>query len=255
VGIQRTHPVARNLENELTFIHMKTRREMAAKGKQSVTKQERVYAAVRERILNGAYGPGYRVVIDSLATEFEVSALPVREAIRRLEAEGLIVYRPNAGAQVAPSEPGEYDDELTVLAVLEGYATAIARDSFGPKEIKKLKEINVNMVDAMHSLDSLRFGALNQEFHAVMYSVCPNPTLVDLARDVSRRLDAIRRTVFVQIPYRGAASVSEHEHLIELIESKAPHSEIELAARNHKLKTVASFQEWREKQKSGNGHS
>ena len=67
-----------------------------------VTKQERVYRAIRERILSGAYGPGYRVVIDALAEEFEVSGLPVREAIRRLEAEGLVIYRPNAGAQVAP---------------------------------------------------------------------------------------------------------------------------------------------------------
>ena len=91
-----------------------------------VTKQERAYRTIRERILSGAYGPGYRVVIDTLATELEVSAVPVREAIRRLEAEGLIVYRPNAGAQVAPAEPGLYDEELTVLAVLEGYATALA---------------------------------------------------------------------------------------------------------------------------------
>ena len=56
-------------------------------GRTAGTKQERVYQAVRERILSGAYGPGYRVVIDAIATEFEVSALPVREAIRRLEAE------------------------------------------------------------------------------------------------------------------------------------------------------------------------
>jgi len=56
----------------------------------TLTKQERVYRAIRERILSGAYPPGYRVVIDALATELGVSALPVREAIRRLEAEGLV---------------------------------------------------------------------------------------------------------------------------------------------------------------------
>ncbi len=67
-----------------------------------VTKQERVYRTIRERILSGDYRPGHRVVIDSLATELGVSALPVREAIRRLEAEGLVVFRPNAGAHVAP---------------------------------------------------------------------------------------------------------------------------------------------------------
>ena len=74
----------------------------------------------------------------------------------------------------------------------------------------------------MEQIDSLRFGRLNQEFHAVFHEHCPNTALVDLLRDVARRLDAIRRTVFVQIPYRGAASVTEHRGLIELISTGAP---------------------------------
>src|SRR5579859_6872229 len=127
-----------------------------------VTKQERVYQAIRERILSGAYGPGYRVVIDALAEEFEVSGLPVREAIRRLEAEGLVIYRPNAGAQVAPADPGLFDEEMTVL---EGYGTALAAPCMGDADIARLAEINDEMAAAMAELDSLRFGRLNQEFH------------------------------------------------------------------------------------------
>ena len=97
------------------------------------------------------------------------------------------------------------------------------------------------MVEAMEQMDSLRFGRLNHEFHAVFHERCPNAALVDLLRDVARRLDAIRRTVFVQIPYRGAASVAEHRALIELIGRHAPAAEIEAAAREHKLHTVESF--------------
>src|SRR3954468_12390076 len=115
----------------------------------NLTKQERVYREVRERILSGAYGPGYRVVIDALAEEFEVSALPVREAIRRLEAEGLVVYRPNAGAQVAPAEPGLFAEEMTVLAVLEGYATALAAAHLTAEDIARLSEITDQMAEAM----------------------------------------------------------------------------------------------------------
>ncbi|HVW19541.1 MAG TPA: GntR family transcriptional regulator, partial [Solirubrobacteraceae bacterium] len=133
-----------------------------------VTKQEMVYRAVRERILSGAYGPGYRVVIDALADEFDVSGLPVREAIRRLEAEGLVVYRPNAGAQVAPADPGLFDEEMTVLAVLEGYGTALAAPCMGTKEIAQLKAVNDAMVVAMNEMDALRFGQLNQEFHGLI---------------------------------------------------------------------------------------
>jgi DNA-binding GntR family transcriptional regulator len=218
---------------------------MPAPKRNGPTKQERVYQAIRERILNGAYGPGYRVVIDSLAEEFAVSALPVREAIRRLEAEGLVIYRPNAGAQVAPADPGLFDEEMTVLAVLEGYATAIAAPELGDEEIAQLTEITDRMVQAMERIDSLSFGRLNQEFHALIYEHCPNAALVGMLRDVARRLDAIRRTVFLQIPYRGSASVAEHRNLIDLIASRASARKIEAAARDHKLQTVESFRQWR----------
>lgn len=218
---------------------------MAQAAEAGVTKQERVYRAVRERILGGAYGPGYRVVIDALAGEFGVSALPVREAIRRLEAEGLVIFRPNAGAQVAPADPGLFDEEMTVLAVLEGYATALAAEQLGKAEIKRLTDLNDQMVEAIDRLDPLSFGRLNQEFHAVIYEHCPNAALVGLLRDVARRLDAIRRTVFVQIPYRGAESVAEHRRLLDLIASGAPAVKIEAAAREHKLGTVVSFRAWR----------
>ncbi|HEY4277286.1 MAG TPA: GntR family transcriptional regulator [Conexibacter sp.] len=224
---------------------------MAAARPQSVTKQERVYQAVRERILSGAYGPGFRVVIDALAEEFEVSALPVREAIRRLEAEGLVIYRPNAGAQVAPAEPGVFDEEMTVLAVLEGFAASLAAPLLSDDDVKELRRINDQMVAAMETLDSLSFGRLNQEFHALINSRCPNEALVDLLRDVARRLDAIRRTVFVQIPYRGSASVSEHAALIELIARRAKPAKIEAAARAHKMHTVESFRAWRDQQQAG----
>jgi DNA-binding GntR family transcriptional regulator len=208
------------------------------------TKQERVYGVIRERILSGAYGPGYRVVIDVLAEEFEVSALPVREAIRRLEAEGLIVYRPNAGAQVAPADPDLFEEQLSVLAVLEGYATALAARKLTKPDLARLTEINRSMTQAMERLDSLTFGRLNQEFHAYIVDRCGNVALVGLLRDVGSRLDAIRRTVFVQIPYRGAASVAEHKTLIQLIARRAPLPAIETAARDHKLHTVTSFREW-----------
>lgn len=217
---------------------------MPGEKQNGMTKQERVYRAIRERILSGTYGPGYRVVIDSLAEEFAVSALPVREAIRRLEAEGLVIYRPNAGAQVAPVDPALFEQEMNLLAVLEGYATALAAPDLTPEDIGELTAINDRMVEAMDRLDSLGFARLNQEFHNLIYERCPNTPLVNMLRDVARRLDAIRRTVFIQIPYRGSASVAEHRELIELLANGAPSIEIETAAREHKLQTVRSFQAW-----------
>ncbi|HTX07362.1 MAG TPA: GntR family transcriptional regulator [Solirubrobacteraceae bacterium] len=209
------------------------------------TKQQQVYDVIRERILGGAYSPGFRVVIDALAAEFGVSALPVREAIRRLEAEGLVVYRANAGAQVAPADPGLFEDELTVVAVLEGYVTALAAPHLEAADLDQLRKKTDEMVAAMERMDALSFGRHNQEFHEIVYAHCPNQALVDMVHEVGRRLDAIRRTVFTHIPYRGAKSIAEHRELIDLLARGARPDRIEAAARAHKLGTVESFRAWR----------
>ena len=204
------------------------------------TKQQRVYETIRERILSGMYGPGYRVVIDGLATELGVSALPVREAIRRLEAEGLVVYRPNVGAQVAPADPGVFEDELTVLAILEGYATALAAPRLEEGDLIRLRRATDDMAAAMGRMDPLAFGRHNRQFHEVFYERCPNAALVEIVLEVERRLDAIRRTVFTHIPYRGAESIAEHRELIELVAGGTSADRNEKRARAHKLKTVES---------------
>lgn len=210
----------------------------------ATSKQERIYAVLRERILDGAYGPGYRLVIDRIAEEHEVSALPVREAVRRLEAEGLVVFRPNAGAQVTPADPALYEESMNVLALLEGYATARAAELAGDQLLARLEAETATMGHCMEQLDVLGFARANQRFHRIFYDACGNPPLQDLLDTIGRRLDAIRRTVFTQIPYRGLSSIEDHRALIALIRAHAPSAEIESAAREHKQKTIAAFREW-----------
>lgn len=206
-----------------------------------MNKQEHAYRVIRGRILDGTYGPGYRLVMDTVADELQVSTVPVREAIRRLEAEGFVVYRPNAGAQVAPADADVWESAMTVLAVLEGYATALAASRLTPLDISGLRAVNTQMAEAMQRTDVLAFSRLNQQFHAEIFEHCPNSHLVDLLHDTNSRLDAVRRTVFTHIPYRGLSSIEEHAHLVDLIESGAAADEIEAAARAHKLRTVEAF--------------
>ena len=118
-------------------------------GREAVTKQERVYGVLRERIQTGEYEPGHRIVIDQLAAEFGVSALPVREAVRRVQAEGLVVFRPNSGACVAPADPELVDSMIELLAVVEGYATALAAPHLGDAEVERLRALT----DAMERGD------------------------------------------------------------------------------------------------------
>ncbi|MGH2843168.1 MAG: GntR family transcriptional regulator [Solirubrobacteraceae bacterium] len=218
-----------------------------------MNKQERVYGVIRERILDGVYGPGYRLVIDRVAKEMAVSALPVREAVRRLEAEGLVVFRANAGAQVTPADPTLYKEEMTVLALLEGYATARAAELVGESLIEALEAENGVMERCIEQLDMLGFSRANQRFHNVLYQACGNPPLLELLETTGRRLDAIRRTVFTHIPYRGLSSLEDHRRLIRLIGEQASSAVIEAAAREHKLETIAAFRAWMESTHADHG--
>jgi DNA-binding GntR family transcriptional regulator len=207
-------------------------------------KQEAVYQAFRERILDGSYSPGYRLVIDQLAREFGVSALPVREAIRRLEAEGYVVYQAGSGARVAPADAHSFMEGMTVLAILEAYATAAAATSLDAEDLARLRELNEEMRECMDTLDALRFSSLNRDFHALIVARCPVAYLMDMVNEATRRLDGIRRTVFTHIPVRARESIEEHASLIALIEDGAPFEQVEALARVHRMKTVDAFRSW-----------
>jgi DNA-binding GntR family transcriptional regulator len=207
----------------------------------NMNKQERVYTFLRERIISGAYAPGHRLVIDALAREMGISQAPIREALRRLESEGWIIYHRNVGPQVAPVDLRQWEDEMTVLARLEGCATALAAPYIGPETLSHLRDLNVEMQKALRTVDVLTFSRLNEEFHQDIYARCPNAYLIELLQTTLHRLAAMRRTVFIYIPERGWDSLQEHSRLIDLLEQHASVEEIEQAARQHKLSTIEAY--------------
>ena len=85
----------------------------------ATSKVDTAYELIRERILSGQYTPGYRLVLGPLAKELGSSAVPVREAIRRLEAEHLVQFERNVGATVRGLDPVEYRWTMETLAVVE----------------------------------------------------------------------------------------------------------------------------------------
>ena len=97
-----------------------------------MNKQERTYTVLRDRIHSGAFGPKARLNIDALARELGVSAIPVREALRRLEAEGWVKFQPNVGAIVAPLDATAWEQQMVAVAILEGAATADAAPHLRP---------------------------------------------------------------------------------------------------------------------------
>jgi DNA-binding GntR family transcriptional regulator len=215
-----------------------------------VNKQERTYTVLRDRIHSGAFGPQARLNIDGLARELGVSAIPVREALRRLEAEGWVRFQPNVGAIVAPLDATAWEQLMVAIAVLEGAATADAAAHLRSSDFARIRAFAVEMEQVEAEADMVKFSQLNRRMHAVIMSRCANVYLLELLEQTNQRLDRIRDTMFAYLPERSTRALAEHEHLITLLES-GDQTEIERYARWHKLQTVEAYRAARDQPPRG----
>jgi DNA-binding GntR family transcriptional regulator len=205
-----------------------------------VNKQERTYTILRDRINAGNLAPLERLNIDALARELGVSPIPVREALRRLEAEGWVRFTHNLGAVVSPVDSTSWEQAMVALAILEGAASAEAQRNLRKSDIARLRKIAAAMEEAAARADPLRFSKLNRSLHATVVSRCPNTYLTDLLEQTNARLDRLRSTMFVYLPHRSGEALQEHLRLIELLETGTK-EEVESYARWHKLRTVEAY--------------
>ena len=205
------------------------------------SKSQQAYEAVKARIVEGTYSPGYRLVLGSIAKDLGVSVVPVREAIRRLEAEGLVTFERNVGATVAGIDPTEYLYTMQTLSIVEGAATALSAPLIDTVAIARARAVNEEMRDCLNHFDPVRFTRLNQDFHSILFEHCPNPHILDLVHRGWNRLAALRSSTFRFVPGRAHESVNEHEALLQLIESGATADEIEKAARLHRSATLDAY--------------
>lgn len=204
-------------------------------------KTQLAYEYILSRIENGVYGPGYRVVIDQIARELGLSSIPVREAIRQLEAEGFVEFKPYTGAVVSNINEKEYIETLSVLAVLEGYATALGSAHLTKEAINELERLNEWMERALEELELERFSELNYEFHSLIYAHCGNAYLEEQIKQIWQRMKRIRAYGFTFVPQRAKASIEEHREIIRLLREQAPPHEIEQYVRQHKINTAEAF--------------
>ena len=202
------------------------------------SKADIAYSWLWERIIEGVYGPGYRVVIDQLVRETGISSIPWREAIRRLEAEGWIEVVPQVGAKIATFGNDAYPRTMQVLARLEGYATALAMPNLTADTVQAAFEVNQSMAKALEDFDPVRFTQLNREFHFILYEHCGDTHLYRLITNEWTRLAVIRRAPFALVPGRARASVAEHEALLNLVSDSRNFDAVEAAARQHKLNSL-----------------
>lgn len=167
-----------------------------------------------------------------------MSVVPVREAIRRLEAEQLVTFERNVGAQVSLVKETEYLHTIQTLALVEGAATALAAPEVSADQLRRAREINETMRESLGAFDPQRFTELNLEFHSVLFESCPNPHILDLVHRGWNRMKVLRNSSFSFVPGRAQESVEEHTAILQAIEDRAPAAEIEALARAHRTATL-----------------
>ena len=228
------------------------------------SKQETVYHILKSRIEQLQYAPSQRLVIDTLARELGISQVPIREAIRRLEAERLVHYSANSGPIVAPVSRDQWFQLKEIVAVLEGYATASAAPNVGPPQIALLRKINADMKAALTNLDLPVWLSKNREFHEVIHGRCENKALAAEISDAIRRTDTVSLLVFARergviiqtlgVKW-GRETIKNHEQIIMALAQRAPASRIERITRQHVLDPVMHVKRALEKQARGGSHS
>ncbi|MCR8675079.1 GntR family transcriptional regulator [Micrococcus sp. HG099] len=210
----------------------------------ALSKADVAYRAIVDGIRADRYAPGDRLVLAQIAAELDMSVVPVREAIRRLQSENLVAYERNVGATVVGIDPVEYRHTMETLALVEGFSTAQCAPRVTAEDVAAAREVNEAMRAMAHSSqewDAVAFTELNRRFHSILFEHHQNDHIHDLVHRGWTRLAALRSSTFAYVPGRAVASVDEHEHLLRLIEDRAGFAEIEAAARSHRLNTLHAY--------------
>ena len=177
------------------------------------TVASRIAGALAERIISGAIGPGARLRQDHVAAEFRASHVPVREAFRRLEAQGLVEHEPRRGVRVPPLDPDAILELTEMRAALETLALRHAFDRIGADALAAAHDA----IAAGEASDDITvWEAANRRFHSALIAPCAMPRLLsaidDLHRSTARFLFATWRELDWQ-----ARSDEEHRALLDAV--------------------------------------
>ncbi|MCB1273303.1 MAG: GntR family transcriptional regulator [Leucobacter sp.] len=209
----------------------------------SGNKTQRVYDYVMERIVEGSLAAGESLNIGAIAEETGVSLIPTREALRRLESEGLVEFLFHRGVRVAALGFDEYREIMQTQAVLEGLAVGMAAALLTSDDLARARAVNARMDAAVQRGDFHAYNEGSLEFHGILRAPCPNRHLRDVLDRGQSRVAAVRASV---IGYRDTVAQrlsDEHVHLLDRIAAGAPAAEIEALMRAHREGTIAAASE------------
>lgn len=189
---------------------------------------ETAYAAIRAALRDGTLPPGMRLTETDLAARFGVSRTPVRQAIARLEAEGLLTHEPRRGLSVARPDHGQVVELYVMREIMEGAAARLAAQHASDTELAAMAE----MLDAEAAAfeDTRALASLNQRFHGTIYLATHNRYLLRSLEQLSAQLALLPS--LLTLGERAAAAHAEHRAIVAALQARDG-ALAEEAARHH----------------------
>jgi DNA-binding GntR family transcriptional regulator len=183
------------------------------------TVAEAVADTLRMRILSGDLGEGEQLRQEVLAAELGVSRIPLREAFRLLEGEGLITIAPHRGAVVAVRSPEEIGELFDLRVLLEPDILRHAIPRLTERDLREAGDILAGYNKALAARDVEAWGRLNTQFHLALYRPAERPRSLALVRSLLDQTDGYTR---MQLLLTGGQSRAQREHteLLELCRAR-----------------------------------
>ena len=170
-----------------------------------------IYLAMREKILTGGYRLGEALRQENLAKEFEASRVPVREALNRLEAEGLVILRPRRCFVVASLDISEIAEIFELRMVLEEHASIVATKNRTSKDVSELKKI-LDLLESIEIDDPAniaKWAAYNRMFHTRLFESSRRKHVCGITNMLR---DKVERYVRVEVSMTGHLDRAQIEH-------------------------------------------
>lgn len=190
--------------------------ELKLKMNEYLPLREVVFNTLRDAIVHGEFEPGERLMEVTLANKLGVSRTPVREAIRMLELEGLVVMVPRKGAEVARITEKDLRDALEIRMSLEELAVELACRRITPEGKEKLKKVCIGFREAISSKLVPSIVDADVDFHNAIFEAANNPRLVALAQNLSEQIYRYRVEYVKDFGYHDKL-VIEHDAITNAI--------------------------------------
>ncbi|WP_274631226.1 GntR family transcriptional regulator [Arvimicrobium flavum] len=175
------------------------------------------YARLIDEIRRGSLPPGSRLRETELAERFEISRTPIREALRMLEADGLVVHQPRLGAVVRSLDYAEVIELYEMRAVLEGTAARLAARTASDVELADLQALNEEFGQVLH--DPSQSAEVNRQFHAALMNAARNRFLSKSVAGLAKTMFILGRSTLMEAE-RAEVAYAEHAHVLAALAAR-----------------------------------